>query len=167
MKKLTSLIPLTILTALLASGCATVTKGPNQRVEIDSTPAGAAVRVNGEWIGNTPTSANLSRKRAHTVEVEKPYYDSETVTLLTVPNEAADAVVRFGIDEVTGAHADLSPDEVDVELDPEILPDEVGENPVSELATKILELDDKLAAGEIQADEHSYITKRLVEFYQQ
>lgn len=166
MTKSTGLFSLIILTVLLASGCATVTHGPNQRIPISSTPEGATVRVDGEWIGTTPLSANLSRKRAHQITIDKDYFRPETVTLRTVPNEATQRKVRFGIDELVGAHTDLEPSVVTVALDPVILPDQIGENGLTELTLKVLEIDDLLEEGEIDRGDHRYILSRLLEFYQ-
>ncbi len=167
MKKLAKLFTLGILTSLLASGCATVIKGSKQSVDIESAPAGATVLVNGEPAGTTPTKVNLSRTATHEVTIEHPGYFSEKVTLTPEPNKAATAFIRFGIDQSTGATWDLTPDPVSVQLDPLILPDSVGQDPVGELAAKVLEVDERLYTGEIDADEHRYILSRLVEFYRQ
>lgn len=121
---------------------------------------------NGRSIGVTPATPSLSRSRAHTITIERPGYAPEEVTLLTVPNDAADAYIRFGVDELVGAHSDLSPSKVEVELDPLILPEQPGDDPFSELAAKIVEVDEQLASGEITAKDHRYILSRLFEFYQ-
>lgn len=165
MKKFTRLFTLGIMTSLLASGCATITKGPRQTVEITSDPRDATVVINGEVAGKTPLRTKLSRRQAHEVNIERQGYYSESVFLRTVPNEAAEAFIRFGIDEQIGAHNDLSPDAVHAELDPLVLPETVGENPVSELAAKVIEVDERLYSGEIDADEHRYILARLLDFY--
>jgi hypothetical protein len=166
MKRLLTLLPLALVSLLFASGCATVTKGPNQRVEINSTPTGATVKINGEEAGTTPMTAKLSRKRAHLVELEKNHFRPQAVELLTVANSASDAFIRFGIDELIGAHTDLTPGDIHIELDPVILPTEVGENPVSDLAIMIVDLDDQLTAGEMKPEDHRYIMKRLFRFYE-
>lgn len=166
MKKIITLLPLAVVVLLFASGCATITRGPNQAVPIKSTPAGATVTVDGKRVGKTPITAKLSRKRAHTVELTKDHYHTHTANLLTVPNEASKAYVRFGIDEATGAYTDLTPNRINVELDPIILPEEPVDNPVSDLANRISDLDDQLAAGEISAEDHKYIMQRLFRFYQ-
>lgn len=139
--------------------------GPNQWVEITSSPMGATVLVSGKEVGTTPMTATLSRKRAHYVTVEKEGYASESVTLRTVPNKQTERFIRFDIDEQLGAHRDLTPSSIDVRLDPLDLPEQAGENAVSELASKVVALDDRLDAGEIRVDEHRYILSRLLEFY--
>lgn len=166
MKKFTRIFILGLLASILGSGCATLTKGRKQAVEITSAPAGASVLVNGNPVGSTPMRANLSRREGHEVTIEKPGYYSERVLVRTVPNEAADAFIRFGFDEQMGAHNDLVPAKIAAELDPLLLPESVGEDPVSELAAKVLEADEKLYRGEIDADEHRYILARLLEVYQ-
>lgn len=165
MKKITGLLSLAILTALFATGCATMSHGPNQWVEITSSPLGATVLVSGKKIGTTPMTATLSRKRAHYVTLEKEGYVSESVTLRTVPNEQTTRFIRFDIDEQLGAHRDLTPSSINVRLDPIDLPEQAGENAVSELASKVVALDERLEAREIRVDEHRYILSRLLEFY--
>src|SRR5690625_2407628 len=91
------------LIILFTSGCASISRGPTQRVEVTSEPAGARIIENGRTIGITPDALQLSRKRAHTLSIEKPGFKPESVTILTVPNEASDSYVRFGIDETFGA----------------------------------------------------------------
>ncbi len=166
MKKLTRLSVLASLAAaLLTSGCATFTKGPNQLVEVTSVPEGARIRADGNIVGITPMRVPLSRKTAHTIAVEKPHFKTVNVTLLTVPNEAVDAYVRFGVDELSGALNNLTPSSVHAELEPEVLPEQPGDNPFSELAAKIVEVDEKLADGTLTAADHRYIVARLIEFY--
>jgi hypothetical protein len=166
MKKFTGLFALAALTALFASGCATVTHGPNQRVEITSAPEGAIVTANGLVIGTTPMTANLSRKHAHSVTVSRDGYAPETVVLMTVPNAPSQSFIRFGIDELVGAYSDLEPSTISARLDPLMLPTSVGSNPISDMASKVVEIDDMLANGEIKAAEHRYLLSRLIEFYQ-
>lgn len=167
MKKFTTLFALGLLTSLLGSGCATISKGRNEAVDITSAPAGATVVVNGRAVGTTPLKLNLSRRQGHEVNIERPGYFSERIFLRTVPNEAATAFIRFGMDEQLGAHYDLTPKRIDVELDPLILPEEVGDDPISELALRVLDVDEMLYRGEITADEHRYILSRLLQAYGQ
>jgi hypothetical protein len=167
MKKFAKLLTLGLVTTLVASGCATVSKGTRQAVEITSAPAGATVTVNGNPVGTTPLTVRLSRQQAHEISIERAGYYSEQVFLRTVPNEAADAFIRFGIDQTLGAHNDLTPSEIRAELDPLILPDSVGGDPVGELAAKVVEVDELLYTRQIDADEHRYLLSRLLRFYSQ
>jgi hypothetical protein len=166
MNKLARLLSFGIMTALLTTGCATLTKGPRQNVQIESAPRGATVIVNGNVVGETPMNISLSRQRAHEIVIERAGYRPEEATLLTVPNEASEAFIRFGIDRHIGAHNDLTPSHIQVELTPLILPERAGPNPVSELAGKVLEVDELLYQGQIDADEHRYLVTRLLRFYQ-
>lgn len=167
MKKLTGPFLFAVLIALLTSGCATITNGPTQRVVITSWPQGATVTDNGKEIGKTPLVAWLSRRTAHEVTIERQGYAPKTVTLLTVPNEASKAFVRFDIDAVTGAYVDLDPGAIHAHLDPLILPDAPAEDPASELASKVIEIDEQLANGEISEEEHAYLLSRLLQAYRQ
>jgi hypothetical protein len=167
MKKLARLFTLGIVTSLLASGCATLEKGTRHNVTVESAPRGATVIVNGQVAGVTPIMLGLSRQRSHEVTIERPGYVSEHVTILSVPNEAAQAYVRFDLDRQSGAHRDLVPSAIRVDLDPLLLPERVGRDPISELAMKVLDVDELLYRGEIDANEHRYLINRLLRFYEQ
>lgn len=165
MKKLTGLFSLAVLVALFTSGCATMTHGPNQRVVITSWPQGATVIDNGEEIGETPLVAWLSRKTAHEITLEKEGYAPEEATLLTVPNAPSKAFIQFDIDRTIGAHSNLEPGAIHVELDPLMIPEEPAEDPVAELGAKVVELDERLANGEITQEEYDYLLSRLLQYY--
>lgn len=156
-----------IFTALLASGCATFRHGPDQQVTITTEPAGAMVLSKGEYVGTTPLAVRLPRKQSHELTIEKPDYYSEIVTIESVPNREAKAYVRYDFDRVTGADRDLTPFRIHAPLQPLILPKEPGDDPVGDLASHILEIDERRDNGEIDDSEHRYIISRLFEFYQQ
>lgn len=166
MKNFARLLVPAALIILFTSGCASISKGPTQRVEISSEPAGARIIENGRTIGITPDRLDLSRKRGHNLSIERPGFKPETVTILTVPNDASEAYIRFGIDETFGSHNDLTPTNVQLELVPSVLPEEPSDEPFSELAAKIVEVDEQLAQGKITADDHRLILSKLFEFYQ-
>ena len=69
MKRLPNLAMLAAA-AVAAANCATVFNHTSQRVEVTSTPPGAAVFVNGRPAGTTPTAVVVSRREAsHRIRV--------------------------------------------------------------------------------------------------
>jgi PEGA domain len=95
-----------ILLLLAASGCATVVNGRTQEVTFSSDPLGAAVYVDGNNVGTTPTAANLARNASHTIKIEKPgYVPYETTTVLVESSWSAadDALpLPFGLNLLAG-----------------------------------------------------------------
>src|SRR5512144_2446453 len=69
--------PLILASALLAASCAGMINGREQSVPVTSTPAGAAVFVNGVRYGETPLRLFLARKhKGPVIRIESPGYDS-------------------------------------------------------------------------------------------
>lgn len=61
---------------LLAPSCATLTRKSAQRIPVTSSPAGAAVSVNGRQLGVTPLEIRLHRKSgSHVIRIESPGYN--------------------------------------------------------------------------------------------
>jgi hypothetical protein len=56
---------------LLCTGCTTILSQNPQPVAVNSSPSGATVLVNGAPMGQTPTTLQLDRKQAYTIEVQK------------------------------------------------------------------------------------------------
>lgn len=66
---------LTLASVLLAPNCATITRKLKQRIPVTSTPAGAAVIVNGVQQGVTPLEIRLARKaKGAVIRIESPGY---------------------------------------------------------------------------------------------
>ncbi|OED39089.1 hypothetical protein AB833_16220 [Chromatiales bacterium (ex Bugula neritina AB1)] len=69
-------------TFILTTGCATITSGPDQAVQIDSTPADAVIKINNITVGKTPAMVDLKRsQRTATVELELPGFQPEKIVL--------------------------------------------------------------------------------------
>src|SRR5687768_15559980 len=66
---------------MLSSGCATIVSGPTQTIGVASIPAGAHVSINNELRGQTPLVTPVSRRRNHTVKIEKSGYQPVETTL--------------------------------------------------------------------------------------
>jgi len=62
--RLFSRLTLTLL-VLASSGCATILTRPQQHVPIDSAPPGAAVYVDGTFVGTTPMRLALDKRTEH------------------------------------------------------------------------------------------------------
>lgn len=119
-----------ILCAMTLPGCATLTHGTSQSVDIWSSPDGANVTVDGRNLGTTPVRTDLKRGQSHVVHVEKDGYLSETVMTTTKMNKATGWNALFGIpgaaaiilDLANGCATDITPDAVSVDLVEKVSP---------------------------------------------
>jgi PEGA domain len=116
------LLPIVVLIAV-SPGCATVTGGAHdQNVKITSNPVGAAVLVDGQPSGSTPTTVKLCRKTEHHVEIAYPGCERAQVTIARHINPWLFGNIILGgpiglvVDICTDATHNLSPDEVNVQL---------------------------------------------------
>ncbi len=113
----------------LFTGCATVTRGTNDVLVVESDPAGAAVRVSNGMSGKTPTSFKVPRRNSLTVTVEKEGYEKVEVQVNPVVAGAGAAgmagnvlvggIVGIGVDALSGATMSLKPNPIQVKLVPE------------------------------------------------
>ena len=67
----------------LTSGCASILKGSEQPVNINSNVDGAEVLVNGQLVGRTPFTGTIKRTSDIRLTVQKDGYKSRTITLDT------------------------------------------------------------------------------------
>ena len=92
----------------LASGCASAPAG-KQFVKVDSSPAGAAITVDGQPVkGTTPAKLTLDTATAHQIVVSKAGYRNGTALVSSVGGKS------------------LSPDDVEVKLVSSYVPLVVG-----------------------------------------
>ncbi|WBU65218.1 translation initiation factor 2 [Paracoccus aerodenitrificans] len=110
------------------SGCATITRGSNDVLVVNSTPQGAHVQLSsGETCDNTPCSFKLPRKSEIDVLVTKSGCEARRIR---VTNKVAGAggaamagnvlvggIIGAGVDAGTGAMLDLVPNPVEAVLD--------------------------------------------------
>lgn len=114
------------LFALLGQGCATVATlgGQDQKVKITTDPPGAAVTIDGQPLGVTPVALPLARKTEHQVEIAAPGYETARLTIRRkinpwmLGNLVVGGLLGVAIDVVTDASHYLSPDELEVKLQP-------------------------------------------------
>jgi PEGA domain len=120
-----------ILTALAPSilgGCASVTRGWNEQVQINSQPEGADVRTSLSQACVTPCTLTLSRKDEFSVSFAKPGYQPQTVQVTTrlanagaagfAGNVLIGGIVGMGVDAASGAALEHWPNPVVAVLQP-------------------------------------------------
>src|SRR5205823_5009562 len=115
---------------LAGQGCATVVAGGggDQRIKITSDPPGAAVTVDGQPHGATPTTVPLSRDTEHKVVLAAAGYEPAELTVRRYLNPWLLGNVVFGgflglaVDVVSNSTHTLVPNELDVTLRPAALP---------------------------------------------
>lgn len=111
---------------LLSTGCATITRGTEQDLAVESDPAGASVTLSNGMKGTTPTSFKVKRKDSLTVTVQKPGYKTATVQVTPKVSDNGAAgmagnllfggIIGVGVDAANGANKDLTPNPVKVTL---------------------------------------------------
>ena len=101
---------LVITGGIALSGCATITSGTDQSIQVDSTPGKAQVRLNGATFGTTPTRLTLARKnRTATVELQLAGFETHKIELERKVNGWVWGNIIFGgliglaVDATTGA----------------------------------------------------------------
>ncbi|MBL8537931.1 MAG: PEGA domain-containing protein [Hyphomonadaceae bacterium] len=120
---------LAIAAAVLASGCATITRGTTQEFVVESTPPGASVTTsNGFECAATPCTFRMPRKEGFTVTVEREGYLSAEATVTSSMSSGGAAgmagnvliggLIGAGVDATSGAMNDLSPNPLQVTLQP-------------------------------------------------
>lgn len=114
--------------ATLLGGCATVTRGTQQRYYVMSEPPGADVRMSSGMTCTTPCDLKLRRKDEFTATISKEGYKPITVPVESKMHEGGGAalagnVVAGGIiggviDGTNGSLRDLRPNPLNVRLAP-------------------------------------------------
>ncbi len=121
------------LTALSASGCATVTRGTDTIWRVATTPADAAVATsNGLRCAATPCAFRVARTAEFEATVTKPGFRPVTFKVRPVISDAGSlgmagdgvlavawgvGLVGAGVDTVTGATHNLAPNPAEVALE--------------------------------------------------
>lgn len=111
------------------AGCATVTRGTNSQVQIQSEPPGADVRTSTGFTCTTPCTMTVGRKDEFTVSFSKAGYEPEQVDLKTriagegaaagvVGNAILGGVIGMAADAASGATLEHTPNPLKVILYP-------------------------------------------------
>lgn len=75
-----------LVLAMVSSGCATILDGSSQPVNIDSSPHGARIYVNGVEVGTTPLSMLMKRSKSTMILAKKNGYEEQQLALQTKIN---------------------------------------------------------------------------------
>jgi hypothetical protein len=112
----------------ILGGCATVTRGTNDQVQLRSTPNGAVATTSTGQSCTTPCAITVGRKDEFSVRFEKPGFISQDIQVKTQASGAGQAamagnlivggIVGLATDASTGATLDHVPNPVNVELRP-------------------------------------------------
>ena len=112
--------------ALALSGCATVTRGTDDQIQVNSDPQGATVQTSLSQQCITPCTLKVGRKDEFSVTVAKPGYAPQTVFVGTrlasagaagfAGNVLVGGVIGMGVDAATGATLEHFPNPVTVVL---------------------------------------------------
>jgi hypothetical protein len=110
------------------TGCATVTRGVNEVLVVESEPSGAAVRLSNGMVGTTPTSFKIPRKGDLHVTIIKEGYEVVDVNVHTqvagagaagmAGNVLVGGLIGVGIDSFSGGMLEHKPNPVKVTLVP-------------------------------------------------
>lgn len=127
-KNLLAVLLLASVSTFVLSGCASITRGTKEVLIVNSEPMNARVRLSNGMMGVTPASFKLARDSVLTVTIEKEGYRTAVVQ---VNHETANAgavgmagnivfggIIGAGVDAVSGATQDLTPNPVYVVLEP-------------------------------------------------
>ena len=108
-KMMRKVLVLALVCSFAFSGCATIFKGTNGRVDFMSTPPEAEVWVNGNLMGRTPLKLKLNVKEEYRIEFRKEGFQTEVSLIQNrvgagwVILDVLTGLVPVIIDAVTGA----------------------------------------------------------------
>lgn len=113
--------------ALLIAGCATVTRGKNDVLEIITLPPGATVRTtNGYSCASTPCAIKMPRKSEFAVTLAKDRCEPTEINVThktsggggaaLAGNVLVGGFIGLGVDAVTGASQELVPNPINVTM---------------------------------------------------
>jgi hypothetical protein len=121
-------ILLAVVLGVLVSGCATVTRGTTEQVQLLSEPSGAEARTSMGHVCVTPCTLQFARKDEFVVTFSKPGYLPQEVPVTTrvagagaagfAGNVIIGGVVGMGVDAATGSTLEHVPNPVSVVLEP-------------------------------------------------
>ena len=117
-----------IALAAACGGCASITRGTTDQVQIQSEPSGAEVRTSMNQVCTTPCTLQFSRKDEFTVKFDADGYDPQEIQVKTgiagagaagfAGNVILGGVVGMAADAATGATLEHIPNPVHADLQP-------------------------------------------------
>ena len=120
MKK--SIILCSLALTLVMSSCATIVSGSKQNIKFSSNPSSASIFIDEVEVGKTPFEMKLARKSEHSVMIKLEGYQTYKTNLTKKFNAWYIGNIVFGgligiiVDPITGAIYNLSPDEINAEM---------------------------------------------------
>lgn len=108
----------------LNTGCATIVQGTTAKIPVASDPTGADILVDGNFVGQTPTTVVLKKKTDHLVTIQKVGYQPKSVPVVKTVGGAvwgnilAGGLIGWGVDASNGAQYNLIPTTIALKLDP-------------------------------------------------
>lgn len=120
MKK--SVILKSLLIGFLFSSCATIVSGSKQNIKFSSNPSDATIFIDEVEAGKTPFAIKLSKKREHHIMIKLDGYQTYETNLTKkingwyFGNIFLGGLVGLIIDPITGAMYNLTPKEINAEL---------------------------------------------------
>jgi len=129
------LIVLVVLAPMGLGGCASVTRGWSEQLQINSQPEGAEVRTSLNQQCVTPCTLTVQRKDEFSVSFAKPGYQPQTVQVTTrvagggaagfAGNILVGGIIGMGVDAASGATLEHFPNPVVAVLQPAAAPGRV------------------------------------------
>ncbi|MFN3892290.1 MAG: translation initiation factor 2 [Beijerinckiaceae bacterium] len=114
------------LAGVLLAGCATVTRGTTNQIQIVSEPSGATARTSMGHQCVTPCTLQVSRRDEFSVTFALPGYEDQTVLVKTqlagagaagfAGNVVAGGVIGMGVDAAMGSTLEHVPNPVSVAM---------------------------------------------------
>lgn len=117
-----TIISSTFAIALLTTSCATIVSGSKQNVNFSSNPSKATIFIDEVEVGKTPFEIKLARKSEHSVMIKLDGYQTYETKLTKKFNAWYIGNILFGgligiiIDPITGAMYNLSPDQINAQM---------------------------------------------------
>lgn len=117
-----------IVSSFAFTGCATITRGTNQALVIESDPPGAEIELSNGLRGKTPASFTVKRRENLVVKIKKKGYEPVEATVTSTVGDGGGTAMAgniiFGgligaaVDGGNGANKTLRPNPVFVKLHP-------------------------------------------------
>jgi uncharacterized protein YceK len=105
-----------VLTCCLVSGCATIIRGTNQQVSVNTVPPGANIQFSNGQSCQSPCTITTKRDQPLQLNISKEGCQTQTATM--IPMLSGAGVILGGlIDYGTGAVYDLQPNPLTITLD--------------------------------------------------
>lgn len=117
-----TIISSSLAIALLTTSCATIVSGSKQNVKFSSNPSTATIFIDEVEVGKTPFEIKLARKSEHSVMIKLEGYQTYETKLTKKFNAWYIGNILFGgligiiIDPITGAMYNLSPNQIDAQM---------------------------------------------------